>query len=105
MVDSQPQDWRNYWQIKSNLDAEQLCSLTPDERLRLCEELSSKFRDSLSDEEWQRFQEWHWEQEVAGRLRMVEAFRKLDEHLRNQGMTLADVSAGRMKKPSQGQTA
>jgi hypothetical protein len=80
MVDAPKQNWSLYRQLTRQSDAEWIRSLTPSERFDLYADLFATICEARRGEgDWKRLEEWHWKEKVAARLRMVEAFRKLDE--------------------------
>jgi hypothetical protein len=80
MAGAPKQNWSLYRQLTRQSDAEWIRSLTPSQRFDLYADLFDIIWQSRQGSgDWKRLEEWHWKEKVAMRLRMVEAFRKLDE--------------------------
>ena len=80
MTTTPQQDWPLYEARARKSDAAWVRGLEPAQRFALYDELFSAImaaRHGLGD--WDRLERWHWKQKVATRLRLIEAFRKLDQ--------------------------
>jgi hypothetical protein len=74
-----------YEAITARENAEWIRSLTSQERFAIYADLFDVIwsaRQTLGD--WEQLECWQWDQKLAHRLRMVEAFSKLDEFRRER---------------------
>jgi hypothetical protein len=86
MLDAPRQDWAFYEERARSADQAWLRSLTPQEGFVLYADMFNliwKARRSLKGD-WGRLDEWRWREKLALRLRMVEAFWKRDELIRER---------------------
>jgi hypothetical protein len=83
------QDWALFRELTRQADADWLRRLTVDERFEMYCDLFNIVREARQGPgDWEKLDRWAWEQKVALRLRMVEAYQKLDELRRER--TAAD---------------
>ena len=82
-MDRPQHDWDAYRASTAESDAAWIRSLTLEERFSLYEgmfDLIWEARKGPGD--WERLDQWSWEQKLALRNRMVEAFKELDKRNR-----------------------
>lgn len=80
MVDLPQQDWSLYENYTRPANVAWIRGLTPQDRFALYEDLFRIIWSSRRDlESHHRVERWDWQQKVATRLRLVEAFEKLDQ--------------------------
>jgi hypothetical protein len=85
MLDAPRQDWAAYEKLAGPSDAAWLRGLTVAERFALYADLFNMVWDARRGPgDWQRLEQWHWQQKLATRLRMVEAFNQLDQRTRER---------------------
>jgi len=81
MPDAPQQDW-SYVEARSrDSEAARLRAMTPAEKFAVYADMYNMLwaaRQNVEGE-WERLDQWRWEEKLAMRLRMVEAFTKLDE--------------------------
>jgi hypothetical protein len=78
-------DWALYENRVAAADAAWLRSLSSQERFALYADLFDMVLMARHNEQNQeRLDRWTWQQKLASRMKMVEAFRKLDEHRRSK---------------------
>jgi hypothetical protein len=88
MLDAPRQDWAAYEKLARPSDAAWLRGLTLDDRLALYADLFDLVWNARRGPgDWERLEQWRWEQKLASRLRMVEAFQKLDILTRERAAT------------------
>lgn len=73
-------DWAYYDSRVRKSDSDWLRSLTPDDRMDICEDMFNLIRSAHTEigGDWARLDLWNWEQKATLRQRMVEVFHKLD---------------------------
>jgi hypothetical protein len=80
MADVPQQDWAAYEARTAESDAAWIRGLTPEDRFALYADLFRIIWGARRGPgDWERLDRWHWDQKLATRLRLVDAFRKLDE--------------------------
>jgi hypothetical protein len=73
-------DWKAYEALTAESDAERLRALTPEEKFAIYADMFRIAREARNGPgDWERLDRYLWEEKVAIRLRMVEAFRKMDQ--------------------------
>ena len=80
MLDAPRQDWKAYAALTAESDAAWLRAMTVDEKFAIYADMfriASEARRGPGN--WERLDQTMWEEKVATRLRMVEAFRKMDQ--------------------------
>jgi hypothetical protein len=79
MADVPQQDWLFY---EAQTQADHVAwvrGLSPQDRFALYEDLFNLVWSARDDRgDWRRLERWHWDQKVATRLRLCDAFSKLD---------------------------
>lgn len=73
------QNWELYRTLTEQSHREYLRSLTTDERFRLYEDMYQIVCTNRDPEEWRRLEQRGWEQKLALRKRMIEAFTAMDK--------------------------
>lgn len=86
MVDAPRQDWAFYEERARPANEAWLYSLTPHDRFALYADMFNMIWEARRnvDGDWERLDEWRWQQKLELRLRMVEAFQKRDELIRER---------------------
>ncbi|MEX0642116.1 MAG: hypothetical protein WD468_05415 [Pirellulales bacterium] len=89
MLDAPRQDWAAYRRLTRDSDTAWLRGLTLRDRFDLYADLFNIFWEARrrNPGDWERLDQWHWNQKLATRLRMVDAFKKLDELRRERAAT------------------
>jgi len=84
MVDAPQQDWSYYEARSRAANAEWLRSLTSAERLAMYEDLFQIYWDARrnSSGNLHQLDQSQWDEKLAMRRRLIEAFRRMDEHQR-----------------------
>jgi hypothetical protein len=75
------QDWSYIESRSQESDAERLRAMTTAERFALLADMYNTnwtARQGLSGD-WDQLEQWRWEEKLAERRRLVEAFQKLDQ--------------------------
>jgi hypothetical protein len=75
------QDWAAYQQRLAKEDAAWVRGLTPGERFDIYANLFAivwRARHNLEGD-WEKLEQWHWQQKLAMRQRCVRAYQKRDE--------------------------
>jgi hypothetical protein len=86
MLDAPRQDWAFFEERARPVEAAWLRGLTTDERFALYNDMFNviwQARRNLEGD-WERLDDLRWQQKLALRLRMVEAFQKMDQHTRER---------------------
>lgn len=79
-MDAPKQDWNAYAAMTAASDAAWIRGLTVSDKFALYQEMFRLMWSAPRDPaERERLERWRWEQKLETRLRMVEAFRKLDQ--------------------------
>jgi hypothetical protein len=79
MHDAPKQDWPMLERLSRSTDAAWIRGLTPADRFAIYADLFDLIWQARRDPgEWKRLEDWHWKHKLATRLRMVDAFNKLD---------------------------
>jgi hypothetical protein len=82
MIDPPKQDWDAYEVRARKTDAAWLRSLTPNERFTLYQDLFGLVCAARHvPGNWERLDRWSWQQKLALRVRLVDAYRKRDQML------------------------
>ena len=76
------QDWELYRSLTEKLQQEYLRHLTVDQRFQLYQDMYRVVCDGRDRDEWLRLEQRRWEQKLALRQRMVDAFSKMDRSKR-----------------------
>lgn len=85
MEDVPQQDWAAYEALTAESDAAWLRGLTLCDRFALYAELFDVVWNARGSQgNWERLDRWNWDQKLATRLRLVEAYRKLDDRHRER---------------------
>ena len=85
MVDVPQQDWSLYESLAHESDVAWVRGLTLQSRFAIYEDLFSVIWNGRRDRgNWERLDRWNWDQKLAGRQRLVEAFAKLDQLYRER---------------------
>jgi hypothetical protein len=88
MVDAPCHDWSRYDSLIERERVQWIRSLSPQQRYALYEDffnlVHSAPRKALERE---RLEQWRWAEKLAMRLRLVDAFRKLDQYRRERAAT------------------
>jgi hypothetical protein len=80
MVGAPKQDWFKYDALTRNESAAWIRSLSPRDRFEIYQDLFNVIWNSRRDlGDWENLDLWNREQKLAIRLRMVEAYFKLDQ--------------------------
>jgi hypothetical protein len=74
------QDWAAYKALTAESDAAWVRGLTTSERFALYADLFDMVHNARRGPgDWERLDRWAWEQKLAIRLKLVDAFAKLDQ--------------------------
>ena len=85
MVDVPRQDWSLYEAFTGREEAAWIRGLSPQDRFAIYEDLFNVIWTApRSPGESERLEQWRWDQKLALRLRLVEAFTKLDQFRRER---------------------
>jgi hypothetical protein len=84
-MDAPRQDWTAYRRLTAAHDAAWIRGLTPSDRFELYADLFNLIWNAPRDPaQWERLERARWDAKLATRLRMVGAFLKRDELLRER---------------------
>jgi hypothetical protein len=86
MVDPPQYDWAAYESIIRPYGVEELRRMTPAQKFAVCEALYRVFvAPYVGTPEWKQYEQRRWQEKLRIRMKMVDAFRKLDQHCRERG--------------------
>ena len=82
-------DWSYFAERERKAERQLLRSTTPEQRLAIYEEMFGIFRQGrrTMPGDWEKLDQWRWNEKLAARQRMLEAFRKMDQLPRGLGTT------------------
>jgi len=80
------QNWDLYRSLTDKHQREFLRNLTVDQRFQLYQDMYRVVCVGRDDDEWRRLEQRRWEEKLASRLRMVEAFAAMDRYNREQAL-------------------
>ncbi len=73
------QDWSAYEAATRQYEVERLRQLGSQQRFVLYEDLYRLISDGRRGGDWSRLNAWHWEQKIALRQRLIDAYHGLDQ--------------------------
>jgi hypothetical protein len=81
MLDAPRQDWSAYQAKADAFDRQWLHGLTVEDRFAMYSDLFNLVQNSrVQSANREELDRWHWQQKLAARHRMFEAFQKLDAY-------------------------
>lgn len=84
MLDPPRQDWSLYRQLTEPHEIAWQRNLTPSQRFKIYQDLYRIAMARTGPGNWGKLDEWRWKEKVARRGKELEAYRKLDELLRER---------------------
>jgi hypothetical protein len=80
MLDAPQQNWAEYTNLTRSEDEASIRGMTVSERFSIYADLFNVIWNARRDlGNWERLDRWRWDQKLAARRQLVDAFNKLDE--------------------------
>lgn len=74
-------DWQAYETVTAKSDAAWLRSLSAEDKFAIYADMFNLIWAARQGQGWEQLEKWAWEEKLALRKRMVDAYRKLDERI------------------------